>query len=295
MVFARACAAPSRRTFLQYGAVGAVSIYAHFYAGFVLVAQAVAFIVRRPRLPLRLIAGSWAVIGIGLIPFAGYVVAGTRSPVEWIPRLSLSELWSSLWFAAAGNVALLALAVVGAFLIMRAGDRFEAALTTGWIFLPIACGALVSVVKPALVPRFLIVASPAVALLSAVAVMRLAQPAARVLATVVVVGFAIPGLVRTYTQNPENWRAAAVTARAAARQGSTVAVLPEFAWRALDVYAPTVPRVTTPSGRTMTVLVTGNASARRRLVSSFIGRAPYRLVRTDHVGSDFVAERWAHR
>jgi mannosyltransferase len=296
LVFVRACASPTRRRFLQYGLVGAVSIYTHFYAGFVLVAHAAAVLVRRPRFPLRLLGGAWAVIGVGLIPFAGYVVAGSRSPVEWIPPLDVHEVWSSLWFAAGENAALLVLAFVGAFFTLRArATRDDGALIVAWLAAPLVCGALVSLVKPALVPRFLIVASPAVALLAALAIARPARREIRVAATGLVVVFAIPGLVHTYTQNPEDWRAAAAAARAAVRDGSTVAVLPDFGWRALDVYAPDVPRVTHPTGRAVTVLVTGSSSSRRALVGAFIGHSPYGLARTERVGPDFVAERWVRR
>jgi mannosyltransferase len=295
-LFVRACAAPSRRAFLQYGAAGAISIYCHFYAGFVLVAHVAAFLLRRPRLPRRLLVEGWAAIGVGLVPFALYVAAGTRSPVDWIPPLDLHEVWSSLWFAAGENAGVLALAVAGAAAALQLGtSRFEGALTVGWVVFPLACGVLVSVIKPALVPRFLIVASPAVALLAALALERVTSHLLWSAAVVVLVALSIPALVHTYTQNPEDWRAAAASARSAVTQGSTVAVVPGFDWRALDVYAPDVPRVTRPAGRVMTVFATGPPAARRDLVSQFIGRAPYRLERTDRVGPDFVAERWVRR
>ena len=296
MLFLRACRRPSRRTFVQYAVAGAISIYCHFYAGFVLVGHAAAFTLRRPRPSIRRLVEAWIVIGVGLIPFAVYVVAGTRSPVEWIPPLHAHEVWSAIWFAAGENAALLVLAIVGAAAVLRsAGSRFEGAVAVGWAVAPIVCGSVVSVLKPALVPRFLIVVTPALALLAAYAATRLAKTRFQVVAVLLLVALSIPALVHTYTQNPEDWRAAAKTARAAVRDGSTVAVLPDFGWRALDVYAPDVVRTTRPAGRTMTVLVSAAPRARRGLVASFIGRAPYRLVRIDRVGPDFVAERWVRR
>jgi hypothetical protein len=132
-------------------------------------------------------------------------------------------------------------------------------------------------------------------LLAAYAATRLAKTTFQVVAVLFLVALSIPALVHTYTQNPEDWRTAAKTARAAVRDGSTVAVLPDFGWRALEVYAPDVVRTTRPAGRTMTVLVSAAPRARRGLVASFIGRAPYRLARIDRVGPDFVAERWVRR
>ncbi len=298
-LFVRACGSGTRRAFLVYGLAGAVSVYCHFYAGFVLVGHAAAFPAHRPRLPVRRLAEAWAVIAVGLVPFAAYLVRGTRSPVEWIPPLSLHEVGSAIWFAAGANVGLLVAALAGVASLVAYARRpaFEGSLATAWAAAPIVCGVLVSVVKPALVPRFAIVASPAIALLAALALDRLARVSAALAAALgaTVLVLALPALVHTYRQDPEDWRAAAQVARSAVRDGSTVAVLPDFGWRALAVYAPYVPRVESPSGRTMTLLVAASPSDRRPLVTSFIGRAPYRLLRIDRVGPDFVAERWAHR
>jgi hypothetical protein len=296
ILFVRACSAASRRSFVQYAVVGAISIYCHFYAGFVLVAHAFAFLVRRPRLARRLLVDAWIVIGVGLIPFAVYVAYGTRSPVEWIPPLSAHELWSSIWFAAGENAGVLALAALGTAALLRlASSRFDDALIVGWVLAPLVCGAAVSFVKPALVPRFLIVAAPGMALLAALGAESLRRRGLQAAAIAVVVALAIPVLVHTYTQNQEDWRAAARAARQAVHQGSTVAVLPDFGWRALYVYAPDVSRVTSPAGKTMTVLVTASPSSQRALVAAFIGRAPYRLVQTDRIGPGFVAERFVRR
>jgi mannosyltransferase len=294
-LFLRACRRADRRSFLEYAVAGVVAIYCHFYAGFVLVAHAAAFLARRPRLRMRLLGEAWLVIAAGLVPFAVYVVAGTRSPVEWIPPLGGREVWQALWFACGANAALLVGAVAGVAVLLLQRRTFEATLVGGWVAAPLLCGAFVSLVKPALVPRFLIVAAPAVALLAAAAIERVRNSVLRASAVVAAAALSVPILVHTYTQNPEDWRAAARTARAAAARGSTIAVLPDFGWRALAVYAPDLERVTAPSGRVMTVLVTAGPEGRRSMVASFIDHAPYRLVRVTRVGPGFVAERWVRR
>jgi mannosyltransferase len=298
-LFVRACRRGDARSFLAYGIAGAVSIYCHFYAGFVLVGHAAAFFAYKPRLPTRRLVEAWAVIGLGLVPFGVYLVRGTRSPVEWIPPLSTHELWQATSFASGANAGILFAAALGSIFLARFGREraFAPLLATGWFVAPLACGLIVSLVKPALVPRFLIVASPALALLAAFAVDRLARlsTALGALVAVVLVALSFPVLLHTYRQNPEDWRAAARAARDARRHGSTVAVLPDFGWRALAIYAPDVGRVTIPSGKSMTVLVSASPSARRELVSSFVGKAPYRLVRAETIGPDFVAEVWARR
>ncbi|MGZ4333683.1 MAG: glycosyltransferase family 39 protein [Gaiellaceae bacterium] len=295
-LFVRAIDRDEVKAWLLYGCAAALSIYCHFYAGFVLVAHALAFTAtgRRPFTRGPMIAVG--VVAVGLIPFAAYLVAGTRSPVDWIPPLSGGQVIRALWFAAGANAALAAAAFAGTVVLARSPiqpRRATLALVLGWALAPLACGAIVSVAKPALVPRFMIVTTPAVALLAAVAVAALRAPWQRLLCAGTILAFAAVQLQHVYTKDPEDWRAAARVARTARGHGSTIAVAPEYAWRAFDVAAPDVPRTTMPTGRTLTLFVQAAPTDRSAVAAGFMGRAPYRLAATRKIGDgDIVAERW---
>lgn len=285
---------------LLYGAAGALSIYAHFYAGFVLLAHVGTALADRVRTPLRRVLAAWAVIAAGMVPFGLYVVAGTRSPVEWIPRPDAGTVWRSLHFASGFNAVLLAMAAAGAaslWLRRTRSCRSVLALLAGWVAAPLAGGLVVSIVKPALVPRFLIVAAPALALLAATAIRSFGPRPVRVLGLAAVLALATIRLAGVYERTPGNWEAAAGVARAAHARGAAVAVLPAFAWRALDVYAPGLPRVDAPTGRELVLVLWANAgtSRPRELGARFVGRAPYALTAERAYGDSVVVERWRRR
>lgn len=294
LLFVRSVRLQTTRAWLVYGIAGAVSVYCHFYAGFVLVAHAVSLLSVRPKGRLEGLARSWAVIAAGLVPFLIYVVHGTRSPVEWIPPLSISEIWRSIEFGTGMNIALLAVAVAGATVLggsRRGQNRWKVALVVGWVVVPVVCGALVSLVKPALVPRFLIVTAPGFALLAAVALTQIRARTLRVIVLLAILGVAVVRIAHVYRQDPEDWRAAGRSARAASANGSAVAVLPAYGWRALAIYAPAVPIVREPTGRMTTVMVTGGAATRAALVRRFIAGTGYHVATVRRIGQNFAAER----
>jgi len=85
--------------------------------------------------------------------------------------------------------------------------------------------------------------------------------------------------------------------RAARADGAAVAVVPSFASRALDIYAPEAPLVSKPPGRELVVVVWANARTRRPLAlgRGFVGRAPYVLTGSRAFGDSVVVERWRLR
>jgi len=283
----------SSRAWLGYGALGAVSVYCHFFAGFVLVAQAVAALVRDGRAALGRLALAWAVILIGLIPFAAYVVRGSRNQVEWIPEPGAGQIWNSVHFAAGLNAVILVGAIAGAILLARSDrGRWTTALVVGWAVLPLLEGLLVSVVHPALVPRFLLVTAPALALLTGYALTRL-PPAGTLLGLVLIIAVSGWRLTGIYDRPPHDWERAGNMATDAYHHGTDVAVAPSFAWRDLALYAPDVQRVIAPTGRPLLVLVWASTDEQVRAATTpLIGASGYRLISQTHIGTDIRVQRW---
>jgi hypothetical protein len=275
-----------------YGVLAAISVYCHLYVGFVLVAHAIAAFARDGRRALRYLLPAWAIIAVGLIPLGLYFQRGTRSPVDWIPDPDVGVIWRSLHFVSGFNVVLLAFALVGAVVLVRHAERWTSVLVLAWLVVPPSAGLLVSIVHPALVPRFLIVVAPAIAILAAVAIARLPPYgiAGALVFLIVVSGVRLWGI---YERPAHDWEAASQLAAAGYAQGLDVGVSPRFAWRELAVYAPHVGRIERPRGRPF-VLVVGTSEPHyaRALTATFLGPdARYRLVSEKVVG-DVSVQRW---
>ena len=298
LLYVRARDARRLAPWLAYGAAGAVAVYCHFYAGFVLVAHAVSAFVESDRATLRRLAAAWAVIAIGLLPFGAYLVAGTRSPVEWIPAPDVRLVADSLYQASGWNVALLVVALVGIVVLFagrgEAAERWKAALLAAWAVGPLVLGVAVSLVQPALVPRYVIVSAPAIALAASVALATVRSRAVAAAGIVVLLVLSAVRLADVYGSQREDWRSAATLARETTKRGGRVALVPDFPWRALSVYAPDVPRAGAPEGREVLILVWESADREDAAspAARFVGAAPYRRTSVEPLGKDLHAERW---
>jgi len=283
----------STRGWLEYGAVGAVSVYCHFFVGFVLVAHAVAAVARDGRRVLGRLAVAWLVIVVGLIPFVGYIVRGTRSEVDWIPEPGVGQVWRSLHFAAGLNALVLLGAVAGFIMLASSNrERWTTVLLAGWIVLPVLDALLVSIIHPVLVPRFLLVTAPAFALLAGFALMRV-PPAAAMLGLFAIVAVSAWHLADIYNRPPHDWERAGRIATEAHNRGIDVAIAPAFAKRELFVYAPTVQRVIAPTGRPLLVIAWASTDAQaRQLTKPLLGESGYRLISEARVGDEIRVERW---
>jgi len=104
---------------------------------------------------------------------------------------------------AAGLGVLLALG--GLWLLHRAGDVDRAAWLATWAFTPFVVALLISIARPIFLDRYLIVASPAFALLAAVALVGVGRRARVVLATALVAAVGV-GLWQWYSTDEGNWR-----------------------------------------------------------------------------------------
>ena len=104
---------------------------------------------------------------------------------------------------AAGLVLLVALG--GLWLLHRAGDTDRAFWLATWAFTPFVVALLISIARPIFLDRYLIVASPAFALLAAVALVGAGRRARVVLATALVAAIGV-GLGQWYSTDEGNWR-----------------------------------------------------------------------------------------
>jgi mannosyltransferase len=212
-----------------YAVVATASIYAHFFAGFVIAAQAIAVFFARPRPRPRDVAVASSIIACGALPALWFLATKDVGQIDWIAPLSLGGVKWSMLGASGSNALLLLLGGTGsAILLLRPPigvDRSTLALIVGWALLPLIFAIVVSIEKPLLMPRYLIVAVPGLALLGAVAIssIRIRALAYLALAATLVIGFV--RVVEWYdAPSVEDWRGAVAFVEAQRRGADQVFV-----------------------------------------------------------------------
>lgn len=182
-LFVRAVYEGGRGKWAAYVLVSASAAYAHFFAGFVVLAHVASlpFLDRRPS--GRSLFGVYAGLGILVAPLAVFILTTTGSQIGWIPPLSAGRVAAALAQLAGARIVLAAALLVGLFAICgvlaardfahdwrRVGRSSRAwgwALTFGWFFVPVVGALVISVVRPILVDKYLIVAIPGLVLAAA--------------------------------------------------------------------------------------------------------------------------------
>lgn len=167
-----------RSRWVSYAASVALVGCTHLFAVLVLPAQLALLRGRTKTMVVAMAAGFVPAAVLGLI---GY---GERHAISWIPQRGPDVLLKFPKMAAGAEgvgLALFAVALAGAFVLIRRDTRWGLAMT-GWLLLPpVLLLAVSHLVTPVYVDRYLFVTAPALALLAAIAVAelpRLAVPAA---------------------------------------------------------------------------------------------------------------------
>jgi mannosyltransferase len=240
-LFVRAMESEDRRAWLVYGIAGAVGIYAHFFVGFVLASHAVLWTsmsVAQRRRALE----AWAIVALALLPAVPFVALGGHGDTDWIPPTSWHGLRLAVSTIAGFNALTLVAAGAGAVVIFSGrvpgAVRWKGDLLLAWAVVPLAGALIVSILKPMLVGRYLIVSAPALALLGAVALSAIRPRWVAAGGTILLLLVSTREIVAWYASVPEDWRGAAQFAAAEAHKGTTVALYPAGGYEAYQLYAP---------------------------------------------------------
>lgn len=169
---------PSPRNRRGHVLASALGVYAHFFAGFVVLTQ---------WLSLRLLdrkqrevetGKNWRWFWIAVAPIALFILTTGSGVIRWIPRPTFSQLgttalflsgnggiWLALTYLAASLRALLPLAGWRQRRVSWESWRYRYLLV--WLLVPIALVFLVSQLKPMFLARYFVFTLPALALLAA--------------------------------------------------------------------------------------------------------------------------------
>lgn len=216
----RAVDRPTWLSWLLYAGISALSLYAHLFAGLVLLAHVISLSIRRPWVPIRKVATAYGLVAAAGLPLLLFIFTGDRGQISWIPELSLSSIGAAFETLSGDNGWPLLLAYFVACLsaLLPAVDAWRShtalawthSFVLCWLSIPVVISLAVSLVKPVFLDRYLIVALPALVLTAAFGISRLRWWWVRLAALVLMLSLAGQGLLAWYTQyEKEDWRAAA--------------------------------------------------------------------------------------
>jgi mannosyltransferase len=177
-LFVRGLRRPTWFTWLLYAAFGALAVYAHFFSAFILVAHAASLLViRRDRVRWRPILISFGLMAVMVIPAARFAlfVDNAACRTAWVPSIDVERLRIVLWEIAGANDWLLlaiglAVLVAVAAMVVRRMDRdarWPVLFVLLLVAVPLGLSLGISLYRPLLATRYLIVAFPGLALLVA--------------------------------------------------------------------------------------------------------------------------------
>ncbi len=254
---ARAWRAPTNRSLGLWAVFSALAVLTHFFAGFLVLPEAVLLLVRTRR---RVLLGAFTVIAVAQLAVLPLALGDTSHPLGWIKVFPLSvriqqvpvafglgQLYQSsivtsgLLGAAILAVIVLALLVRGRGVAERRGAAFAAAVAAVTLLVPLILAALG---RDYLVPRNLMAAwVPLAVVLGAACTVPRARLAGAGLAVILLAAFLVAGV--RIAQNPQyqrpNWRGVATALGAAPGTRVIVAYDGGFAAQPLTVYMPGIP------------------------------------------------------
>jgi mannosyltransferase len=200
-----------------YVAASTLAVYTHFFGALVVAAQAVAVWLSSESRSRRAPLVAMSAAAMSAVPLAVLVRRQGMAQIQWIPPVDGRQLaeaasllagagteygWARLALVAVVSAAV-ALGAARAWTRMRQGPPRGTgslcyAVALAWLVVPTVSALLVSVARPMLVPRYLIVALPAAALLAALGLQAALRPAARAAVLGAVVALSLHGVWSWY-------------------------------------------------------------------------------------------------
>ncbi|HYI43935.1 MAG TPA: glycosyltransferase family 39 protein [Actinomycetota bacterium] len=235
LLLVRAVKYPTRRKWMGYGVVTILALATHIFALGVVVAQLVALAWTRPQTLKKdwvrtVLATLLVLTPILALPVLWFIFA--RTGLRWIPTAGRADLvivpltlagqtqaFSRLIFLSPSGAVLLvtnAVAAIPLFLLSRdfmtkgrSPALWPHALLVLWFAIPVVGSFVASFIFPMFLDRYLIVVVPAIALLTAVGLLRLPHRVLSGFALAVICAIAVLSLRNYYEDAKEDWRGVA--------------------------------------------------------------------------------------
>jgi mannosyltransferase len=240
----RAIEQPTWRRWIGYAVLAVASLYVHDTMAFVFLVHgiwALTTVPIRGRQFWRFVV-AFGAIGLSALPLAGLL----SEPVfTFVPPLTLSWLMSVLGGVAGGTSLLLAfwlgavgLGAIAAFSRLRQGRvGWSVALAVALGLVPILVEVAISVRRPMLEDRYLMVSVPGLAICAGIGIAAIPWDKIRWLGVALFVVLAVVALIPWYTGAPkEGWREAEQIISAGFRPGDGIVVYPRYCRLPFDYY-----------------------------------------------------------
>lgn len=220
---------PSQRSRIGHIVTSILAVYAHFYAGLLIITQWLSLRLLEPtklgkNSPPSDAKKNWPWIVTLVSPVILFVGTTGAGPLSWIKRPGLKEIYEYYeQLLGNGGIPLLlaylfacvaALVPVGRRSFQRhaAWDAWRYQFLLLWIFFPLVFTVVVSIARPLFLARYLIFCLPAIILLAAVGLGRLPRKWMLVAALLLFVGLSLRGTLSYYDHDfggqREDWRTA---------------------------------------------------------------------------------------
>jgi mannosyltransferase len=210
-------------------------------------AQAASLFFRRNAVPWRQVFVCGAIIVTAAIPGLTYVFRASPENLyfAWMPHTTAKEIWHlAMFFGGSGAKVAFALAlwiagIVAIFRNRRATDSdtfWRGTLLVLWAILPPAILALLSLLEPMFLQRYMVFSLPGAILLAAAGAESLRRWRIGVLLVIVLCVVSVPTIVKQYEKPREDWRNATGTVLSSAIPGDAVVFFPFYSRIMFDYY-----------------------------------------------------------
>jgi hypothetical protein len=206
------------------------AFYSHFYAIFVILAQACTLgLLPTNKIPLKSVIGSWLVIAVATMPGLRVVLLSHGSNLWWLPRAGVLEIYRTLTFLAAESGKAVG-AILGVLLLVPIGvalhnawqtchqsgksfESFRAGFAPLGLIVPMVGTMALSVWRPMFFHRFLIVCLVPFVLLAAAGLEQMRNFRVRPALAIGIIVLSGVAVATSYTKVREDWRGAAAFTR----------------------------------------------------------------------------------
>ena len=247
--FLRAREKASLGNWAGYVLCSALACYAHVFSILVLIAQWMWLTIFHPeQLHRREFRGALLTLVMLALPILWIVLASYKGAIGWVPATSAARIldvwrflslpkWRGFLYLSAWMTAMAGFARSGS-----RETRSRLSFLLCWLGLPFLLTLLISVYKPLLVERFLLVCLPASILLAMEGVRQLPRWLG-LLAFLLLAFFSYNSALSYYRHfnTREDWRAATAYVLSHAQTGDTVVVVPEYCRFTFDYYRQHMP------------------------------------------------------
>ena len=253
LLLLRALERGSRRRWAAYGLALAAVVVWHPVVGLLLIpSQVVLTYQGRSRITRHALLAAVIVCVVGL-PWAGQIAirsTGERASINWLEAPTADVVAKAVLDVSGAAGLGVVLGALGMIVLWVRHRRASAAWLATWATAPFVVSVVVSAAKPIFLDRYLMVAAPAFALLSAVAIMGVGRRLSPVFVVCVIAATALSiahwySLADEGNWRGEDWRSAVATVSSRRNETDAVVVAPWSAAPAARYYGATVVDVST--------------------------------------------------